>query len=199
MIQTLHHGHGVLKEKKSLISRNIKVEEPNALASIRGNWATVLTGTLTLLGKQPLTTMTKEISNRILVFVFAFVFSFAREQLQGNITAKKNYFGRRIFKKKMEVLFSRILAPLCQAVRVPFPSLLSVHSFLRPQSSFQHTHIRLSSCPSPLKKCSQGLRYRGNRITFGRETPRFISTIMRQNGWEGNQIFCPPVLQLASG
>lgn len=28
MIQTLHHGHGVLKEKESLISRNIKVEEP---------------------------------------------------------------------------------------------------------------------------------------------------------------------------
>ena len=28
MIQTLHHRHGVLKEKKSLISRNIKIEEP---------------------------------------------------------------------------------------------------------------------------------------------------------------------------
>lgn len=88
-------------------------------------------------------------------------------------------------------MFSRILAPLCQAVRVQLPSLLSVHSSLHPQSSFQHTHIRLSGCPSPLKTCSQGLRYRGNRITFGRETPRFISTIMRQNGLGGKSNILP--------
>lgn len=91
----------------------------------------------------------------------------------------------------MVVFFSRILTPLCQAARVQLPSLLSVHSFLHPQSSFQHTHIRLSSCPSPLKKCSPGLRYRGNRITFGRETPRFISTIMRQNGLGGKSNILP--------
>lgn len=91
----------------------------------------------------------------------------------------------------MVVLFSRILTPLCQAARVQLPSLLSVHSFLHPQSSFQNTHIRLSSCPSPLKKCSPGLRYHGNRITFGRETPRFISTIMRQNGLGGKSNILP--------
>lgn len=88
-------------------------------------------------------------------------------------------------------MFSRILAPLCQAVRVQLPSLLSVHSSLHPQSSFQHTHIRLNGCPSPLKTCSQGLRYRGNRITFGRETPHFISTIMRQNGLGGKSNILP--------
>lgn len=91
----------------------------------------------------------------------------------------------------MVVLFSRILAPLCQAARVQLPSLLSVHSFLHPQSSFQNTHIRLSSCPSPLKKCSPGLCYHGNRITFGREIPRFISTIMRQNGLGGKSNIMP--------
>lgn len=88
-------------------------------------------------------------------------------------------------------LFSRILTPLCQAARVQLPSLLSVHSFLHPQSSFQNTHIRLSSCPSPLKKCSPGLCYHGNRITFGREIPRFISTIMRQNGLGGKSNIMP--------
>lgn len=121
----------------------------------------------------------------------SFFFSFCKRAALGEYHCKKNYFGCRIFKKKMVVFFSRILTPLCQAARVQLPSLLSVHSFLHPQSSFQHTHIRLSSCPSPLKKCSPGLRYRGNRITFGRETPRFISTIMRQNGLGGKSNILP--------
>lgn len=36
MIQTLHPEHGVLKDKESLISRNIKVEEPECTGISEG-------------------------------------------------------------------------------------------------------------------------------------------------------------------
>lgn len=36
MIQTLHPRHGVLKDKKSSISRNIKVEEPECTGISEG-------------------------------------------------------------------------------------------------------------------------------------------------------------------
>lgn len=36
MLQTLHPGHGVLKDKKSSISRNIKGEEPECTGISEG-------------------------------------------------------------------------------------------------------------------------------------------------------------------
>lgn len=38
--------------------------------------------------------------------------------------------------------------------------------FSNPNHSFKPTYSRQNSCPSPLKKCSRELRYRGNRIIF---------------------------------
>ena len=75
--------------------------------------------------------------------------------------------------------------------------------FSNPNHSFKPTYSRQNSCPSPLKKCSRELRYRGNRIFFFFffccKTYHFICTIMKQHtlvGLGGESNILPPSIVL---